>query len=228
MSFWSTEKLKARLTGLVDPPDQKRVKQGAYEMSLGREAYISGAADKIHPLPLSGPMITIEPGRVALLLTEERVRIPVDAIGFISLKSKAKFPGLINVSGFHVDPGYRGHLVFTVYNAGTEPITHQRGEQLFLLWIADMPGGDDPYPKEGISRLTSDFINQMRRPGASPADLDIRVRRLEAGVRFWSAVLGAAIAAVIASVAFAALTLSQGDDGGVPAPATPDEEQALD
>jgi len=65
-----------------------------------------------------GEQFVIPPGQFAYLLTEEVVRIPSSAMGFISLKFGVKGPGLINVSGFHVDPGYWGRLVFSVYNAG--------------------------------------------------------------------------------------------------------------
>ena len=51
-------------------------------------------------------------------MTKESIEVPLDALGLISIRSKYKLKGLINVSGFHVDPGFRGSLVFAVYNAG--------------------------------------------------------------------------------------------------------------
>ena len=50
----------------------------------------------------------IPPGQFAFLLTAETVTMPDNAIAFISIKARLKFNGLINISGFHVDPGYRG------------------------------------------------------------------------------------------------------------------------
>jgi len=56
--------------------------------------------------------VIVPPGQFALLITEERVNIPDDKIAFISFKFSKKARGLINVSGFHVDPGYsRGQRV---------------------------------------------------------------------------------------------------------------------
>ncbi len=83
-------------------------------------------------------MITINPGQFALLLTEEKLNIPVNKIAFISIKAGIKLRGLINVSGFHVDPGFKGNLVFSVYNAGIMPISFEKGEPYFLIWFAEL------------------------------------------------------------------------------------------
>jgi hypothetical protein len=45
---------------------------------------------------------------------------------------------LVNVSGFHVDPGYRGQLTFAVFNAGPVPIHLKRGQPIFLIWYASL------------------------------------------------------------------------------------------
>ncbi len=57
-------------------------------------------------------------------------------MGFISVKTSEKFKGLVNVSGFHVDPGFKGHLKFTVYNAGNKPIFLDYESACFLLWFS--------------------------------------------------------------------------------------------
>ena len=52
--------------------------------------------------------------------------------------SQTKFRGLVNVSGFHVDPGYRGQLTFSVFNAGPVPVHLKRGQPIFLIWYASL------------------------------------------------------------------------------------------
>jgi dCTP deaminase len=81
---------------------------------------------------------TIPAGQFAFLLTEEVVHVPDHVLGFISLKAQVKFGGLVNVSGFHVDPGYHGRLVYSVYNAGPAPVELERGKDLFLIWFAHL------------------------------------------------------------------------------------------
>jgi dCTP deaminase len=82
--------------------------------------------------------VKINPGQFALLLTDEVVNIPLDKIAFISIKAKIKLRGLVNVSGFHVDPGFKGKLVFSVYNAGASQISLEKGEPCFLIWLAEL------------------------------------------------------------------------------------------
>jgi dCTP deaminase len=62
-------------------------------------------------------------------------------MAFISIKSRHKLSGLINISGFHVDPGFYGKLKFSVYNAGTTDVILRYKEETFLLFIADVGEG---------------------------------------------------------------------------------------
>ncbi len=99
-----------------------------------------------------GDSLTIPPNRFAFLITEERISVPTNAIGFISLKAGKKFEGLINVSGFHVDPGYSGRLVYSVYNAGPSTIHVQRHEKIFLLWLAGLDVADSNHVYRGSAK----------------------------------------------------------------------------
>ena len=159
MTFWSGERIKTEGLRLrvVYNFDPNKIDCSAYTLTLGPEAFItpdySVALRDSRKLQLgesktqkisrrkarsSGGEIAIPAGQFAILLTEEFVRIPRSTMGFISLKFSIKGTGLINVSGFHVDPGYEGRLIFSVYNAGPTSITMTRGQDLFLLWLADL------------------------------------------------------------------------------------------
>jgi dCTP deaminase len=58
----------------------------------------------------------------------------------------------MNVSGFHVDPGFRGHLIYAVYNAGPSNINLERGESLFLIWFANLDRTDSKYTRDQQDR----------------------------------------------------------------------------
>src|SRR5690606_30973506 len=88
----------------------------------------------------------IPAGQFALIRTKEKISIPLNAIGFISVRAKTKFKGLINVSGFHVDPGYSDHLIFSVFNAGPKAIPVKENDPIFLIWFADL-NEDNSRPK---------------------------------------------------------------------------------
>ena len=100
--------MNERLGGLIDPFDATRIKSCAYELSMGNEAYITDSRKLRSRMRLrlrSGQHVIIPPGQLAQLLVKETVTIPQDSLGFLSMKSSFKIRGLVNVSGFHVDPG---------------------------------------------------------------------------------------------------------------------------
>jgi len=173
-AFWSSEKLKVRIPkdDIVKPYSEVGVKHGAYELTLGPEAYITSTPTKQILAPRE--QLTIPPGQFGLLLTEEIVTIPLDAIGFISIRAKWKFGGLINVSGFHVDPGFSGRLKFSIYNAGPRNLCIARGDRVFLIWLSDLDQiTTDGYDgnNAGQNEITSDDINRMQGDVASPGAL---------------------------------------------------------
>jgi dCTP deaminase len=169
MAFWSSQALEGRLDQLVDSPNKDLVDCNAVTLRVGREIYITPGLEQPAPnshtkqlLDAAAPF-AIPPGQFAFLLTEEVVTIPAEAMGFISIKATYKLKGLVNVSGFHVDPGWSGPLIFAVYNAGPAPVHLQRGLPLFLLWIADLDAvsekrkttpGPNGIPPAMISNIT--------------------------------------------------------------------------
>ena len=142
--FWSSDTLNERLTTLVDPFDPERVDCAAYTLSVGPEVYVSPNDQAADPTTVTVRQLaesegfTIPPGQFAFLITEEIVTVPGDALAFISIRAKIKFRGLVNVSGFHVDPGYQGQLTFAVFNAGPVPIHLKQGQPIFLIWYASL------------------------------------------------------------------------------------------
>lgn len=157
-AFWSGETLCQRLERLISPFSVSRVDCAAYTLAIGPEVYVSPNDQTADPTTVTirklsdGEGFTIPPGQLALLLTEETVTVPSDALAFISIRARSKFRGLVNVSGFHVDPGFRGQLTFAVFNAGPIPIHLKRGQTIFLIWYAGLDR-DTEFKKRGPVRL---------------------------------------------------------------------------
>jgi dCTP deaminase len=180
MSFWSSEKLLDALASnsLVPGYSTDRVKVGAYELSMGLEYFVTADAEgkRQHTKQQleNDEQFVIPQGQFALLLTEETLSIPADAIGFISIKASVKFRGLINVSGFHVDPGFHGRLKFSVYNAGPQPIVIARGQPVFLIWFSDLDRSTAHLyagEHQNQDRITPDDVAKITGDVASPAQL---------------------------------------------------------
>lgn len=186
MSFWTTETFKSRLDSdkIVEPANESRIKQGCYQLAVGREVCVTDQGEETQKTILEDDDVTalIPPGQFALLTTDEVVGIPLDAIGLISVRFSYKSKGLINVSGFHVDPGFRGRLKFSVYNAGSQTVAVQRGDQAFMLWLVTLDReSEDVYRGEhqGQDGINASDVERMQGVLYSPASLIDRIKDLE-------------------------------------------------
>ena len=87
-------------------------------------------------------------------------------MAFISMKTGVKLQGLINVSGFHVDPGYEGKLLYSVFNASPSPIHLCEGDRLFKVWFCDLDresAAPFVYDKKGLTDIGNDLIRGMNK-----------------------------------------------------------------
>jgi dCTP deaminase len=194
MSFWSGEKLRERIIHetLIYPFSEKAIDCAAYTLSLGKSAYTSGDGEQRTEALNQGrtpgvwslrekETVTIQPGQFGFLTTDESVTIPNDAIGFISVKASHKFSGLINVSGFHVDPGWSGPLIFAVYNAGPRELVFSQGQELFLLFYSDLDRTSSEIKKTDARYdvIPSSFIQKMAGDIPSLNKLHQKTAKLE-------------------------------------------------
>jgi dCTP deaminase len=181
VAFWSSQTLKGRLSELVDKPDPDAIDCNAITLAVGREIYVTPDLAEAHSrtkqLLEPEESFLVPPGQFAFVMTEESVRVPPAAMAFISMKATFKMKGLVNVSGFHVDPGWEGPLIFAIFNAGPSPVHLQRGLPLFLIWYADL---DHPSEKRktkpGSSTIPPSLINNLTGAIDSLYALDKRVK----------------------------------------------------
>lgn len=223
--FWSGETLRERLDPLIEPFTPERVDCAAYTLAVGSEVYVSPNDQTADPTTITvrklapGDAFTIPPGQFAFLLTEEIVTVPADALAFISIRAKTKFRGLVNVSGFHVDPGYRGQLTFAVFNAGPVPIHLKRGQPIFLIWYASLDRetavkkdgavhlGIDPELITGIAGELQSFASLSKKIKDVDKALGDRIHTVEKEQTYYRVIGAVALALMIA------LTVSWLKDG---------------
>jgi len=186
MSFWSYQTLVKNLTRIIPNGEKPKVDANSIELTLAPEVYISPSWDEKAPRKKTiehyekDSCFTIPPGQFGFLQTAEHVKIPPTVMGFISLKSGKKMLGLVNVSGFHVDPGWNGPLTFSVFNAGPSPVHLQVGMNLFLLWIATL---DHETVRPRTKKLAKDhFLNTVNAVSGSVKsgyDLQAKLEQLD-------------------------------------------------
>lgn len=160
MAFWSGPTIRERLSTLVDTPDPACVDGAAYTLKVGAEYYVTPTDRSSDPKTrtlrtlASREAFAIPPGQFAYVMTEEVVTIPTNVLAFISVRARVKWKGLVNVSGFHVDPGYQGRLTFAVFNAGPAPIHLRQGDPTFLIWFADLDQDAAEFAKHATMPVT--------------------------------------------------------------------------
>jgi dCTP deaminase len=194
VAFWRGERLAQVLPGLIQPFEAKNLDCASYRLSVGDQAFVT--SDKFASSAPSEPLISalgsppnhtlrIRPGQFAFLLTEEVVKVPNDAMALISMRARYKFKGLINVSGFHVDPGWEGKLLFSVYNAGPTELIIHRGEPLFLIVFADLDAPTDMTygasggKSQGQAAIDTTLLQNMTEQVFSPLMLQRRMGELQ-------------------------------------------------
>jgi len=135
--------------------EQRKEKEGVvFDFRLGAEFFVTGDKRPKY-LTAGSPWLEIDPGQFGLLTTFETIRMPLDCIAFISMRFNKKKAGLVNVSGFHIDPGYEGKIVFSVYNAGPNTVSLKLKDDIFMIIFSKI---SIPITKRKIGRrsLTSD------------------------------------------------------------------------
>jgi len=200
--FLSKKDLKERLRNIFSDPAlenlDKLVDTVSYELRVGKEAFLSGKNELVD-IEKQGHVV-IEPGMFASLLTYEYITIPKDLIGFISLKFGLKSKGLVNVSGFHVDPGFEGNLIFTVFNLGPHPIVLRYKEKAFLLFLAKLTQelsekeaykGNHQRQKE----ISPNIINWLTGEKLNFVQFESKISSIEAKVNI---LIGTGIALIVA------------------------------
>jgi dCTP deaminase len=183
--FWTSETLRTRMRDIVDSFDEHAVVSCGYELSVGTESFVTGEASPKKFLK-EGETVVIPPGQLALIITNETLKAPTDAIGFLSFKFSAKLRGLINVSGFHVDPGFQGKLIFSMYNAGVQTVHLSVGSKLFIVWFCSLDGAtNDSYKGGHMSQahLSDDAVTNLAARMPSPFTLEKDVLALRHELR---------------------------------------------
>jgi deoxycytidine triphosphate deaminase len=162
--------------------ERVRLDRATYKLRVGPKVYVSPTgvgSDQKNKTKLKldlGRDFLIPAGQFAFLLTEETVTVPEDALAFISIRAKYEFRGLVNVSGFHVDPGFTGRLVFSVFNAGPGEVYLERCEECFHIWFAGNRASNRQGRHELHQPKASGRGASTDSPAAPPSDDDATLR----------------------------------------------------
>jgi dCTP deaminase len=175
---------------------EKGEDQAYYRLRLGADFYIS-TKDKPQKLG-DGEILVIKPGEFALLTTHERLKLTPYYLGFISMRFLPKARGLINISGFHVDPGFKGLLIFSVYNAGPRDVAFRYKDPIFMVIFARLAEKVEYMgPHQNQLEIPVDMITSLRGAPVSPRALQNQVDRLKLELRIYTSIILALFGALL-------------------------------
>lgn len=202
--FWSTQTLRSHLPNIVSNFDEEQAKEACYRLRMGDEYYVTASLAEFNEARHSArrlkstECLVIPPGHFAFLQTLETVTMPPNALGFLSIRTRDKFYGLVNISGFHVDPGSDGKIIFAVFNAGPNPVHVRQGDPIFRLWIADLDEEDEA-PRTGKlpERIPVDHINGIAAPLDSLQSMSKELEKIKINQKYLIALVLALLAATV-------------------------------
>ncbi len=198
MPFLAKEKIIQFMADgkLIVGGDKDCVQQCSYDLRLGDEVYIVGkkAPDK---LSKRYPYLNLAPGQFSLLTCLEEVDIPETHMGFITIRSQFKFQGLVNISGFHVDPSYKGKLLFAVQNVGPSDIRLKYQDRTFTIFFAAVDGDIGERRKPGISGIELDKVQLLGGASVTISKLKKEIDQLKFIVLIYTPIVVAVLGALI-------------------------------
>jgi dCTP deaminase len=176
--------------------EKECAKYAAYDLRVGDEVFLSEQRIPIRLDEKDNPFIVLPPGQFALVKTYEQVSVPREFVALISIKSTFKFQGLINISGFHVDPTYEGHLIYAVQNVGPNDIRLRFKDRVFMImWAKLEPPYEGEKRKKGYDRIPLEMMAQLGGPSVTLVSLQKKVEELSLKLKIYG---GFAIAAFLA------------------------------
>jgi deoxycytidine triphosphate deaminase len=104
---------------------------------------------------------SLGPGKTVIIGTKERVNFPNTIAAFGFPPSTLSTRGILMTNPGHVDPGYRGHLHFTLINMGQNTLALDSSQIVVTLLLVKL----DAEPLKGYSELHSHA--QVLKPRSS-------------------------------------------------------------
>lgn len=124
-----------RVTGMLFPFDEGKLKSASYEAALGGECIVWDASgEKKHTtLTSSNDTFTLKANSIAFVEVEPFFRLPDYIALRFNLKITHVHRGILLGTGPLVDPGYQGRLLIPLHNLTTNDYVFAAGEG--LIWI---------------------------------------------------------------------------------------------
>ncbi len=121
---------------LIEDLADDNLKGAAYDLRMAENGMVLPGGRVVRPdspVPYRAAVL-LESGQTALVSTRERLNVPDDLVGNISIKGELAGKGVLSLTGLIVDPGYSlggsgdGRLHFRLANLGKRPLLLEPGK----------------------------------------------------------------------------------------------------
>lgn len=102
--------------------------------------------------------LTLAPGASASARTKERIELPRDYLGRIGIVGPLARLGIVATHAFQIEPGFQGHVEFSLFNAGHTSRRLRASEPVVGLEIIRLGAAPDPDSTAAISKVVSSKI----------------------------------------------------------------------
>lgn len=159
-----TLKELAEDAGLIraDTYSERSLSFNSYDVRIGRLIVFSGTG-QIRELK-DNDTFPIAPGAYVGVISRESFRFPLNVAGNIGTKRRFSYEGLILLTGNLIEPGYEGHLLFTVYNASNKPAFLQFENTLCSVVFTQLEHSAEQHFHDASlieGKFPADFVRQI-------------------------------------------------------------------
>lgn len=202
-----------------------------YDLRMSRTGMVLPDRKIIHPT--SDPYvedILLDSGQTIFVSTKERLRLPLDLVGNMSIKGELARKGVLSLTGLIVDPGYEkgdsadGRLHFRLANLGSRPIVLRPGEtKIASIQFVRLSKVAEALPESSLPDVWANeenlveglgFIADLRRVQAQTTELSLNFERQKRSVNL---VIFGGILVILVTLLGVSISglLSLGADSGI-------------
>lgn len=127
----------------------------------------------------------VAPGEVVFVMSKERLCLPNNIFCQLSNKRKIGHGGIVVLGGLMIDPCYRGHLIFGLYNVSSIPYPLKPGKKLAagIFYKTDIASDCSQFVPEPLEEFPDDLVDSMAKyqpfsPTNASVQLDVLQQRI--------------------------------------------------
>ena len=154
------------------------LKEASYALRIADDALLIDGKFYDPGKNYEGDYITIEPGKIAILSTQEHLNMPQDLVGKVGIRLKYAHQGLTGLMGIQVDPLFgrdkpSERLYIRVANLGNEMIQLSPGDEVFTFELHELVG---TFPRRERESTWSRMKDELRYQANSSWSYTTRVQ----------------------------------------------------